>query len=329
MHPPKSSLVAAFVLLATLSAHAGSLLVCNKGDQTMGIIDPKLGKQVAVIPEDGVTGHELVASADGARAFVPIYGNSGVGSPGTDGSLIRVIDLASKKIIGTVDFGHGVRPHCAVLGPKNHHIYVTTELDNSITEIDPDTLKIVGVIPTGQPESHMLCLTSDGQRGYTANVAPGTVSVLDISGRKLVTAIHVAPHTQRISISPDDHWVFTADTTKPSLVIVDTTKNAVDGSIDLPATAYGTAITPDGKWLVAALPPINKVAIIDITARKVAQTIDLPATPQEPLVQPDGAFAYVSCSSSRQVAMIDTKTWTAVKLIDAGANADGLAWAGN
>src|SRR4051794_30772024 len=80
----------------------GLLLVANKGDQTMGIIDPATGKQIATVAEDGITGHELVASPDGKRAFVPIYGNSGVGKPGTDGQVIRVIDLATRQIVGTV-----------------------------------------------------------------------------------------------------------------------------------------------------------------------------------------------------------------------------------
>src|SRR5438105_3007262 len=84
---------------------AGHLLVANKGDHTLGIIDPVAGKQIATIPEEGTTGHEVIASPDGKRAFVPIYGNSGVGHPGTDGSLLRVIDLESRKIAGTVDFG--------------------------------------------------------------------------------------------------------------------------------------------------------------------------------------------------------------------------------
>ena len=63
-------------------------------------------------------------------------------------------------------------------------LYVTTELDKTITIIDPKTLKIVGAIPTGQPESHMLVLSHDGRRAYTANVGPGTVSVMDMRHAK-------------------------------------------------------------------------------------------------------------------------------------------------
>ena len=305
----------------------GWLLVANKGAQTLGIIDPESCRQVATVPEDGVTGHEVAASPDGKRAFVPIYGNSGVGHPGTDGRLLRVIDLAERKIVGTVDFGKGVRPHCAMVGPKNGLLYITTELENAITVIDPKTLKIVGTVPTGQAESHMLIISRDGRRGYTANVGPGTVSALDLEARKVLEVIPISRSTQRIAISVDDRWVFTSDQTKPQLAVIDTASNKVKEWVPLAGTGYGTAPTPEGRWLVVAMPGVNKVAAVDLQAMKVAHEIEVPRSPQEVLVRPDGAVAYVSCDASKQVAVLDLKDWKLAKLIDAGAGADGLAWA--
>jgi YVTN family beta-propeller protein len=305
----------------------GLLLVANKGDQTLAIVDPVAGKVIATVAEDGVTGHEVIASPDGKRAFVPIYGNSGVGKPGTDGSLLREIDLTTHKITRTMDFGKGVRPHCAVIGPKNGLLYVTTEIENSVTVIDPSTLKIVGTIPTGQTESHMLAITGDGKRGYTANVGPGTVSVLDLEANKVLATIPISRQTQRISLSVDDKWVFTADQTKPQLAVIDTATNGVRSWIELPSTGYGTAPTPDGRWLLVALNKINQVAVIDLQSLKVTRTLGVPKSPQEVLVQPDGAFAYVSCDASKQVAVIDLKEWKVAKLINTGPGTDGLAWA--
>jgi YVTN family beta-propeller protein len=306
----------------------GWLIVANKGESTFGIIDPEAGRQLATVPENGVTGHELVASSDGRMAFVPIYGNSGVGKPGTDGQNIVVIDIAERKVVGNIDFGHGVRPHCAVMGPKDGMLYVTTELDNAISVIDPHTLKIVGSIPTGKPESHMLAISSDGRLGYTANVGSGTVSVLDMSARKTLDVIAVAPHVQRIALSVDDRWAFTSDTTKPQLAAIDTATKKVKTWIPLPGPGYGGAATPDGRWLVIAVPEANKVAVVDLSTMSVAHTIDVPAAPQEILVRPDGRVAYASCDSSRKVAAIRTSDWKVDKLIDAGKGVDGLAWAG-
>lgn len=312
---------------ASAAGSKGLLLVANKGDQTLGIIDPQSGRQVATVPEDGVTGHEVAASPDGRHAYVPIYGNSGVGHPGTDGQLLRVIDLAKREVVGTLDFGKGVRPHCAVFGPKNGLLYVTTELDNTVTVIDPESLKIVATVPTGQTESHMLAITRDGRRGYTANVGPGTVSVLDLEAKKVLEIIPISRTTQRIALSPDDHWAFTADQTQPQLAVIDTTTNKVKHRVELPGIGYGTAATPDGRWLLVALIGINKVGVVDLETMKVARTLDVPRAPQEVVVRPDGAEAYVSCDASRQVAVLDLKDWKAEKLIDAGRGADGLAWA--
>src|SRR5712675_1563721 len=69
------------------------LLIANKGEQTPGLVDAQAGKQLATIAESGITGHEVIASPDGRTAYVPIYGNSGVGKPGTDGSTIDIIDI--------------------------------------------------------------------------------------------------------------------------------------------------------------------------------------------------------------------------------------------
>ena len=303
------------------------LLVANKGEHTLGIVDPNIGKQVATVAEDGITGHEVAASPDGRLAYVPIYGNSGVGKPGTDGKNIVVIDIAARKKIGTIDFGHGVRPHCAVFGPNDGLLYITTELENAISVIDPATLKILGSIPTGQPESHMLAISPDGRHGYTANVGPGTVSVLDMEARKTIAVIPVSSQVQRISVSVDGREVFTSDQTKPQLAVIDTSNNKVKAWIPLPATGYGTAPTPDGRWLVVAIPDANKVAVVDLGTMKVAHTIDVPAAPQEVLIRPDGRAAYVSCDASRKIAVIRISDWTVEKLIDAGDGTDGLAWA--
>jgi YVTN family beta-propeller protein len=311
---------------SSAGATAGYLLAANKGDHSLGIIDWQAGKELATVPENGVTGHEVVASPDGRLAYVPIYGNSGVGKAGTDGRNMVVIDIASQKIVGDVDFGHGVRPHCPIFNPKTGLLYVTTELDKTISVIDPKTLKIIGTVPTGSEESHMLAISKDGNYGYTANVGPGTVSVLDLNAKKVVTIIPISKNTQRIALSPDDKWAFTADQTKPQLAVIDVRKHVVSNWVELPGLGYGTAPTHDGRWLIVAVPTVNRVSVVDLQTLKVVRSIDVPKAPQEVLVRPDDKVAYVSCDASHQIAAINLDDWS-VTLIDAGKGTDGLAWA--
>jgi DNA-binding beta-propeller fold protein YncE len=319
----------AAVLVSTVSAaqaQQARLLVDEKGDRSLAIVDPVAGKVVADVAEGGITGHEVAGSPDGKLAFVPIYGNSGVGKPGTDGRKIVVVDVAAGKIVGEIDFDHGVRPHCPVFGPDGM-LYVTTELDKSVTIIDPKTLKIVGSIPTGQAESHMLAIAHDGLRGYTANVGPGTVSVLDMKARKTITVIPISGNTQRIAISNDDKWVFTADQTAPRLAAIDTGTNSVAKWVKLDGLGYGGAPTRDGRWFLIALPDENKVDVVDLKTMAVARTVDVGKNPQEVLVRPDGKTAYVSCMSGNQVAEIDLATWKVTRTITTGNATDGLGWA--
>jgi YVTN family beta-propeller protein len=312
------------------SAQGASLLVVNQGDASLSIIDPATGKQAAVVVEavPKMVGHEVVASSDGRLAYLPLYGDSGVGRPGSDGNLMLVIDLATRKIVNKVDFGHGVRPHCIINDKKNGLLYVTTEIDKSVTILDAHTLKIVGSIPTNQEQSHMLAISHDGRRGYTANVGPGTVSVLDLAGRKFVTTIPIAKTTQRISVSNDDSMVFTSDQDTPRMAVIDTATNKIKTWIELPSIGYGSAPTPDGKTLLVTLLTGNAVAVVDLKTLKVVRTIKVGDRPQEVLVRPDGKVAYVSCFGGHQVAEVDLSTWLVTRMIDAGEKADGMGWAG-
>ena len=312
---------------AWATPHAQTLLVVNQGDSDLGVLDLGSSREIASIAENtaGVHAHEIALSSDGRTAFLPIYGNVGVGKPGLDGREMLVVDVPSRKIVGSVDFGHGVRPHCPILDPVSKLLYVTTELDKTVTIIDPHTLKILGVIPTGQEQSHMLALSHDGLRGYTANVGPGTVSVLDIKARRVAAVVPVSRNVQRISISNDDHWVFTSDQTKPQLAVIDTSTKRVKSWIPLPGLGYGTAVTPDGRWLLVTIHTTNQLAVVDLNTMTVVRDLAVPSSPQEVVIRPDGKMAYVSCNQSGKIAVIDLHSWEVQTLISAGKVPDGLA----
>ena len=326
--------VAALIAVPGIDVHAqtpAELLVVNQGDRTLSIIDPRTGGKLGSVAVGGVTGHEVAVTPDGRTAFVPIYGDSGVGKPGTDGRTLAVIDLTRRELRGTIDFGHGVRPHRPVYDARRNLLYVTTELDESVSVIDPKSLKVVGSIPTGAPESHMLVLSRDGRYGYTANVEPGSVSVLDLEHPRTVAVIAVARKVQRIAISNDDRLVFTADQDQPRMAVIETATNKVSRWIALPEVGYGAAATSDGRFLLVTLPDRGQLAVIDLRKFAVVRTLEVGHSPVEVLVRPDGKAAYISCSSDAAVVELaidgEVESWHIARRISAGAGADGLAWA--
>jgi YVTN family beta-propeller protein len=320
----KSLLVICGAVLLAPSLPAQNLFVANQGEHTLLVIDPTSRKTLAAVGVD-INGHEVIGSPDGKLAYVPIYGNSGVGKPGTDGSTVEIIDIASGRAMHIIDLGKPVRPHCAKFGPDGM-LYVSAELAKAVYVIDPRTQKVVAEVPTGQNDSHMFVITPDGSRAYTANVFAGSVSVLDLRKHSLVTTIPVAGQVQRISISPDGHAVYTHDQQKPRIAVIDTSKDVIAKWWDVPSVVYSSAVTPDGRWLVAnALS--GKIFVVDTSTGKVEHSYDIPAASGEAIVAPDGARAYVSCPQAGTIEVLDLKSWRLEKPIQLTKGVDGLAFA--
>jgi YVTN family beta-propeller protein len=323
---------AAMVVTASLSvlrnvaagpASGGLLVIANQKEHTVLVVDPDEGKELAKVLV-GVNGHEVMVSKDGRFAYVPIYGNSGVGRPGTDGSTIDVVDLQERKLATTIDLGKPLRPHRAEWGPDGM-LYVTAELGNAVDVLDPGKRKIVAEIPTGQKESHMLVISPDGGRAYTANVGAGSVSVLDLSKRSLITTIPVAKIVQRISISPDGKWVYTHDQDVPRIAVIDTATNKIANWIAVPTSVYASEPTSDGRWLVT-LDRSSHAYVIDLPSRKVAHTYKISDGGSEILIRPGGEVAYLSGTGAGKIDVLDLHTWELRKPIELTAGVDGMSW---
>jgi YVTN family beta-propeller protein len=300
------------------------LVVANQREHTALLIDPETREELAKVTV-GVNGHEVAVSPDSRFAYVPIYGNSGVGKPGTDGTTIDIVDLHERKLVSTIDLGKPLRPHRAEFGPDGL-LYVTAELDKAVDVIDPATRKVLAEIPTGAIESHMIVISPDGRRAYTANVAAGSVSVLDLKQRTLVTVIPVAKTVQRISISADGKRVFTHDQDTPRIAVIDTAANKVASWIPVPATVYSSSPTADGRKLLASSPS-GKIFVINLATAKVEESFDISPALGELLVTPDGKFAFVSCPAAGTIEVLDISAHKLLQPIKLTPGVDGLAWA--
>src|SRR4029077_1539902 len=138
MSAPLPYLIASLMFLALAAgggrvpppASQGILVVANQREHTTLLVDPETHQELAKVVV-GVNGHEVAVSPDSRFAYVPIYGNSGVGRPGTDGTTIDIIDLHARKLTATIDLGKPLRPHRAAFAPDGL-LYVTAELAKAV-----------------------------------------------------------------------------------------------------------------------------------------------------------------------------------------------------
>jgi len=183
----------------------------------------------------------------------------------------------------------------------------------------------VGEIPTGTTESHMFVISPDGHRAYTANVGPGSVSVLDLQKRTLITVIPVSETVQRISMSTDGRFVYTHDQKAPRIAVIDTAANKIARWINLPVTVYSSTPTPDGKLLLANAPS-GKLFVIDLSSEKVVGTYSIPEAIGEIAVDATSQQAYVSCPQKGTIEVLDIRTGKLEAPAVLSPGVDGLLW---
>src|SRR5258707_57543 len=98
------SFMCGFAVFAYAQNHAAKtgsplLLVANQHDHNLSLIDPAAGKQVATVPADGVTGHEVAESPDGkTAAIIPISKNTQRIAISPDDSMVFTADQAKPQL---------------------------------------------------------------------------------------------------------------------------------------------------------------------------------------------------------------------------------------
>src|SRR5262249_40668244 len=143
-----------------------ALVVLNKADSAMAIVNPASGKVVATIPV-GRNPHEAAVSDDGKLAF----------SSNMQGNSLSVIDLNGQKELHRVDLPALRTPHG--LHFASGKLYFTAEGDHAIARYDPLANRIDWTGDSGQRGTHMLVMTPDLRKIFTSNMASNSVGMFE------------------------------------------------------------------------------------------------------------------------------------------------------
>ncbi len=321
-------LVLLLIAVHSVTAHAQlpspALLVLDKDDNTLAIIDPVTNKIVGTAPT-GNAPHEVAASSDGRFAYVSNYGPF---QPDEPGNSLSVIDLASRKET-RVDITPLQRPHGIEFADGK--VYFTAELNKAIARLDPQTLKVDWLLGTGQNRTHMLVLAKDLRTIFTANTQSGSVNIIErTSGPEqwTETVVPVGKGSEGCDLSPDGRQFWVANAGDGTVSVIDVAKKKVVQTLDV-GTKHSNRLkfTPDGKLVLISDIGTGDVIVIDAASRKVTKRVNLGRSAAGILIVPDGSRAYVALTGDGKVAIFDLKTLSKTGEIATGRGPDGMAWA--
>jgi len=347
-------------VLAQSATPKTSLLVLSKHDHTLSIVDPSTLKVVARVPV-GDDPHEVIASADGHKAYVSNYGFGAF-------HTLAVVDLIAQREEPLIDLGALRGPHG--LAFQQGKVWFTAEAAKAIGRYDPGSGEVDWIMGTGQNRTHMLYVLPDAQKIVTANVNSATVTVLEhtegpagapptspqsspstatawqgagvpppgVAGgpRRMPgppggdwneTVIPVGGGAEGFDVSPDGKLAWVANAWDGTISVIDLAQKKVTSTVQANARgANRLKFTPDGMRVLVSAGP--ELIVFDVATQKEVKRLRIGhGGGGGILVQPDGQRAYAAFAEDGFVAVVDLKTLELVGKVDAGANPDGLAWA--
>jgi YVTN family beta-propeller protein len=298
--------------------HKHLMIVVEKGLPGATLYDADNDQPVCDINVGIMSPHEAAFSLDGRTAYIPIYGSTNIGVPGTNDHTVDFVRTSDCKIIASLDTGKYLRPHGTWVG-RSGTLYVTSEMAQSILLIDPRRHKIFATIPTGSEWTHMLAVTADEKQAFASNTRSKTISVLDIPNRKITKTITTTSANHRMTISPDGKW-FVTSLEEGKVAFYSTSDDSLDFSVPVDGWAFVGKFAADGLFyeMGSGSPHTTKswgtgpvrVWKIDPASRKVLATAtdDLGSGTGSLAVNPFNHEIYVSAMLNNQVDVLDPAT---------------------
>lgn len=294
----------------------GTLLIGNKGENTLSFVDLASGAELGRAPT-GPMPHEIAVSPDGRQAAVVAYG----------GNTIDIFDVRTRAKLRTIDLSPNRGPH-GLVWLADGRILVTTERTQALTVVDTARGDAVTSVSTGQQGTHMVAVTPDGRRAFTANIGSGTVSVIDLAAATRLADIAVGGRPEGIALSRDGATLWVGDLEGARVRAYDARSHAPLGDVATGPVTIRVAASPDGRWIVSSNIGDGSLTLIDARSRAAVRTIPVGGAAARQvtiLFSADSRRVYAAETGRNRVAEVDLASGQVLRRLPAGAQGDGLA----
>jgi YVTN family beta-propeller protein len=330
-------LLLALLVVSAPAATAGTLVVANKSEATVSLVDTDSGEIRATLPT-GTGPHEVAVSPDGRLALVGNYGTRAEA-----GVSLTLIDIEAARVVKTIELTGYPRPH-GIVWRDGHRAVVTAEDNGSLITVDVEAGEVVQEIATDAEVSHMVALAQGQSRAFVANIGSGSVTVVDLdAGRRLAT-IPTGDGAEGIAVTPDGRQVWITNRAADTVTVLDAETLEPLAELEAGAFPIRAEVTGDGRWVLVTNAKGNDLSVFstkELTeAHRVAFTAvskgdegrlfrDRFGESSVPIgieVVDDLKLAYVAHANADDISIVDLETWQVVGTLAAGREPDGMGY---
>ncbi len=202
--------------LAKISPDDSTVVVSNRGDNTVSIIDAHFLKVRATLPVCQQP-EDIAILPDSSKAFVACSGSAQVASIGLKNDDAKNGSLRGDRVLALLDVGR--TPVNLALKPDGGELMVCNFDSDSISIIETANDEVGSSLVIGEHPARGL-VTLDNSRLYVSNFGSDSVAVYDIDLGKRITTMPVGSHPDGLALSQNQNYLLVLDTQSGDVTVI-------------------------------------------------------------------------------------------------------------
>ncbi|MFW6321193.1 MAG: YncE family protein [Halohasta sp.] len=298
------------------------LLVLNRDDDSVSVVDPETGETVADVETD--FGPETIeTSPDNAKSYVTC----------SQGDTLNVIDNGSYAVTGRIEHELFDEPRGLVVRERANELWLVSRNNSQLFVFDIETDALLDVIPTHQSESNTISLNGDESLAYVTNSSGNTLTIIDCEQRRISVDVPVGDGPEGVAVNPETDNVYVTIQNESRLTVHDPERHHTVYETGLGQSPTGIVFSPDASVALVPNRLSNDVSVIETRFHRCGrgrpwevERIPVGIWPGDIVFNSDGSVAYVSNNKTNDVSVIDVDSREETSRIDVRTYPDGITY---
>ncbi len=294
----------------------GRVYTANMESGTVSVIDADSLSVIATIDPRGHQTHDLLLSPDQSRLF----------ATNMHSGTLTVVDTATDEVVGTILTGK--MAYALAMTPSGKQIWVVNGEEDYLTVVDVPSLRVAGRIPLGQIiGTGYIRFSPDGSRAYVTSPILGTVSVIDVTSKKVIATVEVGKSPTFIQVTADGRRIWGTDSGGDEIYALDALTHRLLGKLKVGEAPSHLAIVGDSLYVTVG--PTNEVVVVgDVEGQVgVKGRIKVRGRPAGIRPSPDGRRLYVVSEATNDLHVLDIASQKVIGTVPVGKRPVAVATA--